>query len=410
MLEKKFLSKLNSLNIKGKVAIAVSGGSDSMALALLASNLKLDIIAITVDHGLRPESNSEAKTVGNWLKKHDIQHVILQWDGTKPTSNIQSEARNARYELMSDFCYKNKIKTLLVAHTMDDQAETVLLRLMRGSGVDGLSGIAEISQHNKIKIIRPLLGFSKEELRQYLKTKKQEWVNDPSNENDKFDRIKIRKFINQSENPDILTARLVNTAENMARSRDFIEEELKKHMAEISSFESEGYAIVNLKKLLKSHEEIIFRTLSILLTKISGSYYKPRFENIKNLYEMLQKPTFKAATLWGCRIYKPDDKKNNGNIFIVRELSAISGDIEAQKECVWDGRFICKYSGKGFYIGALGKNGLSQITKNNNKIDKLNLPKEIIYSLPSLKSKDGKIIAVPHINYFEKEGFVVELK
>ena len=143
-----------------KVAVAVSGGADSMALALLLNeqtNSKL--IAITVDHGLREESAREAKQVKKWLEKYDIEHHILKWEGDKKNSNIQFEARTARYQLMCDFCKKNDIQLLLVAHNLQDNAETLLMRIMRGSGVDGLSAIADATKINNIEVLRPLLMF-----------------------------------------------------------------------------------------------------------------------------------------------------------------------------------------------------------------------------------------------------------
>ena len=130
------------------LAVAVSGGADSMALTLLAADWAAarrgSIVALTVDHRLRNESRAEAKQVAAWLAARGIEHKILAWTGEKPSSDVQAAAREKRYELLEDWCRRQGILHLLVAHNLDDQAETFLLRLGRGSGLYGLSGMASV--------------------------------------------------------------------------------------------------------------------------------------------------------------------------------------------------------------------------------------------------------------------------
>ena len=153
-----------------RVAVAVSGGADSLALALMAAEI-MPIVTLTVDHGLRSDSKEEAQYVHDVMRSKNIVHYILTWVGEKPTSNIQSEARTARYKLMEDWCASEGIKYLLTAHHMADQAETFMLRLARGSGVYGLSAINPISKgitNHDIIIARPFINIRKEILEAYL--------------------------------------------------------------------------------------------------------------------------------------------------------------------------------------------------------------------------------------------------
>lgn len=169
------------------LAVAVSGGPDSLALAFLAAawaaKRRGRIVALTVDHGLRKDSGKEARTVGRWLNDAGVAHHILTWKGPKPRTGIQAAARNARYRLLREWCRRQGILHLLVAHTRDDQAETFLLRLHRESGVAGLAAMPAISEEPDLRILRPLLTLPKARLIATLQARKQEWIEDPSNKN-----------------------------------------------------------------------------------------------------------------------------------------------------------------------------------------------------------------------------------
>ncbi|MBM4438672.1 MAG: tRNA lysidine(34) synthetase TilS, partial [Actinobacteria bacterium] len=128
-----------------RVAVAVSGGADSLALTLLADEWARrtgrSIAALTVDHGLRPDSAAEASQVGAWLAAARIRHEVLRWEGQKPRSGIHAAAREARYRMLTSWCRENDVRDLLLAHHRDDQSETFLMRLARGSGPDGLAAM-----------------------------------------------------------------------------------------------------------------------------------------------------------------------------------------------------------------------------------------------------------------------------
>lgn len=180
---------------KDRLALAVSGGSDSLALLLLAEDrFPSRIAAATVDHGLRPEAKDEAEMVAAICAQRNIPHSIL-----KPTipirGNIQSEARKIRYNLLHSWMEKEKLTWLATAHHADDQLETLVMRILRGSGIEGMSAI----RAKRGYIIRPLLHYSKVELEEFLQTRSIKAVDDPSNHDQSFDRVRVREALSQLE-------------------------------------------------------------------------------------------------------------------------------------------------------------------------------------------------------------------
>jgi tRNA(Ile)-lysidine synthase len=402
-----FLESMSDFNIKqhSKVAIAISGGADSMALALLANNwAKYPIITLTVDHKLRPESTNEAEQVSRWMNQKGIEHYILNWEGDKPKSNIQANARNARYELMTEFCKINKIPNLLVAHNKQDQAETLLIRLMRGSGIEGLCGMSDQTTINEIKISRPLLNISKKDLKSYLREQKQGWIEDPSNKDEKYTRVQVRNFINNAEDSDLLIERLAKTTKTLAQSNSYIEDKISSELKQVCDIRSEGYCILAINKFKALHKEAAYKILSKLIKLIGGDYYKPRFEKIVHLYNNIIHGEY-SATLGGCEIFASKKEKEQNKLFIVKENIAPQHDLPLSKisSTKWDSRFKITFNEEftnNFYVGALGKDGFSTLLKKHKEIKQISLPKKVIYTLPALKHLEN-IVAVPHIHYYE---------
>src|SRR5688500_149409 len=190
-MKQRFHSSLEALGLSGgeDIAVAVSGGGDSMALVLLLEDWTRErggrLLALTVDHGLRPESAEEARRVHDILQSRGIEHRVLTWEGEKPQSHIQERAREARYALLCAECVREKIPFLAAAHNAEDQIETFWMRLAHGSGLDGLAGMAARREMRGMDLLRPLLGFSREELRRYCAQAGIEWIEDPSNQNQK---------------------------------------------------------------------------------------------------------------------------------------------------------------------------------------------------------------------------------
>lgn len=380
-----------------KVAVACSGGGDSMALTLIthewAKAHGAEIIAVTVDHGLREESGKEALQVGKWLANLGIAHCILKWEGNKPSSNLQENARKARYQLLTDFCKQHAVDNLLIAHTLDDQAETFLLRLRRGSGVDGLSAMSCRSAKNGVNIIRPLLGIRKNALLDYLKNRNQCYVSDPSNENLAYDRIKIRKFMPQLAGIGISAEKLANTAASMERARQYLRKAADDFITDNCTVFDDGYAIL---RNLPEPPEIALRVLARMLMGIGCHEVRPRLESLERLHLALNKPDFRGATVAGCKLQFAGGR---AGILIMREPAAVAGPvlIAAGETIIWD-RFevSLKTSPCNLQVSALTQQGWLEIARR----EKLKNPypdKKILYTLPALRSEDGTIACVPHL-------------
>lgn len=205
------------------VALAVSGGSDSTALMRLAADWArtnhpgIVLSVLTVDHGLRPEAAAEALQVGRWAAECGLAHHLLRWtEEPKPASGLQARARAARYGLMADWCRAHGASALLTAHTLDDQAETVLMRLARTLSPDSLAGIRPVGDWEGLPLLRPLLGVKRRVLRDWLTTLGQNWIEDPSNDDTRFERVRARQRL-ATMSPES-SRRLAELAEKCARA------------------------------------------------------------------------------------------------------------------------------------------------------------------------------------------------
>ncbi|MGY8985429.1 MAG: tRNA lysidine(34) synthetase TilS [Sphingomonadales bacterium] len=291
--------------------VAVSGGADSMALALLVHNWGEKSHFITFDHGLRKNSREEALNVNSWLKDRGLKHHILNWDGEKPKSDIQASARQARYKALEGYCIKNSLPKLLLGHHLDDQAETFFIRLLRGSGVKGLSAMEKKSSPNSIRlgpeIIRPLLEVPKERLRATLQEMGQCWVDDPSNENIDFLRIQVRKLLEATEIEGLNRNRLAGTAHRMQRANSAFEFLTNDFILSYVSVSNEGVFHFSQKSFMALQEEIGLRVLSSLFIKIGGGIYPQRLKKIERVYSGCLKADFKGLTLAGCKVFKKED-------------------------------------------------------------------------------------------------------
>jgi tRNA(Ile)-lysidine synthase len=293
-------------------AVAVSGGGDSIALMLLladwarVSRLQNPQV-LTVDHGLRRNSSRDAKQVVRWAKAAGLNAHILRWKNAKPKSDVEAIARNARYRLMGDWCQRNGIAALYVGHTLEDQAETFLLRLGRGSGLDGLSAMRAkshlpVAGMEQVALLRPLLEFSRAELRAWLTARAQKWLEDPMNDDPRFARTGIRALLPALENAGVSVARIAGAAVHLSRARSALEHETAKFLADHCRF-SEERALFDGAVLSRLPAELGLRALARMLAKVSGEAYRPRFERLERLYQSIVARTLAGgATLQGCRI------------------------------------------------------------------------------------------------------------
>ena len=300
-----------SLNIKENFIVAVSGGPDSMALAFLAKiysikkNVKTKFFII--NHRLRVESDNEAITVKNILKKFSINAQILNWNGKKPTNNIQSNARNKRYELLIRKCLKFSFNNILLGHHQDDLFENFFIRLLRGSGLKGLISLDKKSKVKDINLLRPMINQKKEDLVFISKNVFNFYINDPSNDDEKFQRIKVRNLIKQLEKNGLNKDKFAKTINNLQNSnktiRFYVNENLKKNT---SFLKRENQLLVS-SDFFKQPEEIIFRSLSDSLQLIGKSHYSVRGKKLENIISKIKKNNISKVTLGGCIIEKVNE-------------------------------------------------------------------------------------------------------
>ena len=295
-----------------KFALAVSGGSDSLCLAyfskIYSSEFGNKIYVLIVDHKLRKESYKEALKVKNILRKRKISSKILRWKGAVPNKNIQKNARDMRYSLIYNYCKKENIKYLITAHHEDDQIENFFIRLFRGSGLTGLSSMSTKTKYNeKLKIIRPFLNQNKVDLKyvtlNYFKT----YIKDPSNEDEKFLRVRIRKYKKKMEMEGLSTKKISKTVENLASANQALNFYKDKALSKHVSYLSKNKCLINKKIFLEEAQEIIFKSFSGILSLTSGMYYPPRSAKIINLINRLKKDKFIKSTLGGCIIEEKDN-------------------------------------------------------------------------------------------------------
>ena len=326
------------------IAVAVSGGADSLALAILLSHWAgrqdVHVHALTVDHKLRNDSAAEAEQVGEWLSARSIPHTALSWDegihlrdtGASP----QHAARDARYRLMSEWCEANGCSYLFVAHHADDQVETFLMRLARGSGVEGLAAMSPLVRLNGVCIARPLLDFTKLQLIDVCRKYGQAWIEDPSNESNKSTRVRFRQAKEILEREGLTRHRLLATVRHMQRAKAALDHAVAQLLEHGCAVDDYGVAQVAVQALVRAPEDIALRGLSRVLSAVSGSAYGPRFENLEGLYHRIAAEPWRDATLHGCIIVR-----DGANLIVCREAAQIScdTDIAIDGNVVWDGRF-----------------------------------------------------------------------
>ncbi len=260
------------------LVLAVSGGPDSTALLWLAARWRKTLktrpklIAITVDHGLRKEAKREAAAVGKLARKLGIAHRILRWTGKKPTTGLQQAARVARYKLLSEQARKDKAAHILTAHTLDDQAETVLIRMSRGSGLRGLAAMQRLSRLDSseppLQIVRPLLDVPKARLIATLKAAKIPYADDPSNRDPRFARARLRALMGELAREGLSARRLAVLAQRLRRADRALEATVDRAEAEFSSRPSEGAIALDAAGFARLPAEIALRLLGRAVTAV----------------------------------------------------------------------------------------------------------------------------------------------
>jgi len=329
------------------IALAVSGGSDSLALMLLVSAWsktqksapKIDVY--TVNHALREQAQDECKFVEREAKKLAFNSYILTWEGKKPTSALQANARKARYQLIGEAMAKTGAEILLTAHHAFDQAETIMMRLKSGSGIAGLKGISKFSVVERVKIYRPLLEISPDILANVAKNAEINPIIDPSNSDENYERVRWRKILPKLFDLGLTDKRFAKFSARIGRA-DFALNEITNSLFEDKvELDKFGVAQISLLDLSLTPMEIQLRLLQKLLQKIGGKQKPFALSQIEELHcKIMMGDSFVKQTLHGCVISK---KKN---IFIfMREVSKLPNSpqiVKINEKIIWDNRFEIK--------------------------------------------------------------------
>lgn len=386
-----FAALLAPLDPGAAIAVAVSGGADSMALALLAAEWAKAagrrFAAVTIDHELRAESGAEANQVGAWLAGAGIGHAILRWEGEKPASGIHAAARAARYRLIGAWCRAEGIGDLLVAHHRDDQSETMLLRLARGSGAVGLAAMAAVSERDGVRLLRPLLGVPKARLVATLKAREQPWIEDPSNANPRFGRTHVRSALRGwSDAATGLAARahafgLLRQDEEAARAT----------LLQAATLDALGVCRLSAGSL-RADNRCAQRALAHILRIVGGRDYAPPDAALQRLADWLHTQPEGQRSLHRCVV-----TASNGEVAVRRELRDLPRiEVSVGQEVPWDGRYAVCLEGTArasrYEVGPLrGKDWPVLKRQFRGAPDRA-----AALSLPALYG-DGRLLAAPQL-------------
>lgn len=387
------MASLGPFERRPRLAVAVSGGPDSMCLCLLADDWARarggDVSALVVDHGLRPTAATEARQVAAWLGARRIDHRILTWSGAKPATGIQAAARSARYRLLIEWCQSAGVLHLLLGHHLDDQAETVVLRQARQSGADGLAAMATIRELPGLRLLRPLLSLPKARLLATLGRAGQPWLEDPSNLAAAFARSRLRR------GADLDSTRLVRVAAAAARKRAARDRRTAAWLASHARVDPAGFATLATAALTSAPRDLRRRALQQVLVCVGGASYPPRQARLARLLEQVQSGLAGGRTLAGCQILP-----RTVGLLICREPKVIDDvtPLIAGAPVLWDGRFRLELTGDAppLVVRALGHMGRRQLAAIGAPEPGREMPAPVRPSLPSLWAED-ELVAVPHL-------------
>ena len=441
------LTAIGGFEARPLIAVAVSGGPDSMALMLLADRWARGrdgrAWGLTVDHGLRRDSAGEARIVASWLGARAIPHRILRWTGTKPSSGIQEAAREARYRLLAGWCREQGALHLFIAHHLQDQIETHLIRRRAGSGVDGLAGMSAVRELEGCRLVRPLLATPRERLAALLAAEGQPFLRDPSNLNPLFERARLRLAAGRESSsppagervevrgrrtagppvpspgspvygratpgssPGQACSRdaregfteddagaLPATMRVCARERIVREAALDRLIARAVWLHPAGFGVLDPAALAAADPDTGARLLSRVVLCLGGVRYPPRAARLARLRAALAQPPWRARTLGGCRFVPW-----RGRLLVLRELAAAEAPIalEPGGDLRWDRGFAVRLppnAVRGFTLGYLGQYAGVRPERGFGRV----LPPLVHAVLPVFWDAEG-IASAPHLGY-----------
>jgi len=386
-----------------KIALAVSGGADSMCLTLLAHKAGFNVICLIIDHGLRSTSNEEATKTKEFLNNNGIEAVIIKWLDYNPTfamNNLHQKARDERYRLLITYCLNNNIKYLAIAHNKNDQAENVLIRISRGTGIDGLALMKDLQNRGGIFVIRPLLNYERIEIERTLQHFEWSWIDDPSNFSEKFTRTRIRELL-KNNSDDLKLDRLVLLAKNATRAKSYLEEQTLEALTKNTFTKNLGAIGLNVVDFLLVHEEIQFRIISSILRQITVKNWSIRLTSLEALLGKIKNfENWHDCTFHGCELLKI---KGKDALLFIREKNCIQELVieKGKTDVVWDNRFsitLSDPSDKNITIKTLEKKHLA-ILRNQILIDERNIEHHKLKWIMPIMISDSEIIACPLLGW-----------
>lgn len=386
-----------------RVALAVSGGPDSLALLYLAHRLhdegalQAEIIVLTVDHGLRAASRDEAEMVGMLAAQFCFDHEVLDWRPAEhPKAGLQEAARNARYGLMAEYCHAHDIPALVTAHQLEDQAETMLMRLGRGSGLDGLAAIPEKSHWAGLVLLRPLLGVPKQRLIATLQAAGIDWVEDPTNRDTRYERARIRAARDTMDALGLTPEALARSARRLARAREAFDRVTEDFLASHCATSSAGYCTLDIGALLDAPDEIALRVLGSVIEAVGARNANLNLAKLESLHAALNEQPATSQTLGGCRLQLLEH-----GLGVFREARHSSLPIVALApggRALWDNRFRVSLASEA--PGSVTVRALGQHLSKQRRADFPwlgSVPRQARVALPACW-REEELISVPMIS------------
>lgn len=393
------------LGAQRHVVLAVSGGVDSTALMHLACAWVRSrggggpsLSVATVDHRLRPGSAEEAAEVGRMAARLGLSHVTLVWDADKPSTGIQAAAREARYRLLAAHLAERGSTAVATAHTEDDQAETVLMRLARGSGLDGLAGMAPQTKLHGITVLRPLLGVAKARLIEALTADGVGWIEDPSNTRPEFERVRLRQARDALEAAGLSATAVARSARRLARARAAVEEMVDGAIRDglgggTLSWSPLGYGEVAWPWLVSLPEEARLRLLSRMIRLAGGQGAAPSLSGLEDITVAQSWQLPAGATLGGAQV-RPQGRER---VLVCREQGRgqpAPARLPPGGRLVWDNRFEIA-AGPGLTapvtIAALGSAGVAHLKVRGLRVPEA--PARVLWTLPAVLD-GGRVVGV----------------
>lgn len=394
-----------------RLALAVSGGADSLALMVLAAGWRKarksgpELTVFTVDHGLRDGSADEAAMVATVAAGLGLRHRTLVWRGAKPQIGVEEAAREARYALLAEACQSDGIADLVTAHHRDDQAETVLMRLGKGSGLAGLAGMRAVRPMSGMRHHRPLLGVPKARLAAVAVASGLTPARDESNCDPRFQRPRLRRLAGAMDEAGVTPAGIARSAQRLAQADEALEHYAGLFIADAVAVDAFGVVRFALPAFHDAPREIRQRALARLIAAASGGNWPPvRHERLAALETTLVSGEEARRTLGGAVIVSHGDA-----VTIHREAGRQTAEIvrlAGRAGGIWDGRFAYRIAGvdAALTLGPLGEAG-----RRNLGLRSSVAPPGALAALPAIRA-GAEIIAVPSVGFAGDGGSGAEIR